>query len=67
MRSAPSPTAISNGERVICLCHGSSFDVRTGAALTPPAVEPLRIYGVRAAGGQIEVRLQGEKLGARPR
>jgi 3-phenylpropionate/trans-cinnamate dioxygenase ferredoxin component len=33
--------------QIICPRHGSHFCLRTGEALTPPAYEPLRTYGVR--------------------
>ena len=29
-----------------CDCHGSRFDIRTGAVLLPPAFEPLKTYKV---------------------
>jgi 3-phenylpropionate/trans-cinnamate dioxygenase ferredoxin subunit len=32
---------------VECPCHGATFDVRTGEALTLPATRPLRVYPVR--------------------
>jgi nitrite reductase/ring-hydroxylating ferredoxin subunit len=45
------------GERVVCTCHGSEFDLRTGAVLSPPATEPIAVYDVRIVGGEIEVRI----------
>jgi 3-phenylpropionate/trans-cinnamate dioxygenase ferredoxin subunit len=44
------------GDRVICSCHGAAFEARTGWAMTPPAVEALRVYPVRVAGGRVQVR-----------
>ena len=38
---------------IICPRHGARFCLRTGAALTPPAYEPLRTYGVRIESGRI--------------
>ncbi len=46
-----------DGSVVVCPCHGSEFDVRTGDVLTPPALEPLHIYEAREDGGAILVRL----------
>ena len=43
------------GDRVTCLCHGSSFSVRTGEVLVPPAKEPLRTYRVLIEGEDILV------------
>lgn len=41
---------------VICPRHGARFCLSTGAALTPPAYEPIRIFEVRERDGQVEVR-----------
>ena len=38
---------------IVCPRHGARFCLRTGAALTPPAYEPLRTYGVRIEGGRV--------------
>lgn len=40
---------------VICPRHGARFCLRTGAALTPPAYEPVRTYATRVAEGFVEV------------
>jgi 3-phenylpropionate/trans-cinnamate dioxygenase ferredoxin subunit len=44
-----------DGEQVICPHHGARFDIRTGAALTPPAYEPVARYPVRVEYGLIQV------------
>ena len=41
------------GEELMCPVHGAAFDVRTGAALSPPACEGLRVYPVRVEGDDI--------------
>jgi cytochrome P450/nitrite reductase/ring-hydroxylating ferredoxin subunit len=46
-----------DGAVIVCPCHGSEFDVRTGDVLTPPALEPLPIYEAREDGGAVLVRL----------
>jgi nitrite reductase/ring-hydroxylating ferredoxin subunit len=46
-----------DGEVVICPCHGSEFDIRTGDVVTPPALDPLPIYEAREDGGTLFVRL----------
>lgn len=46
-----------DGDRVICSCHGSEFDLRTGAVLNPPATEPIAVYDVRIVDGELEVRI----------
>ena len=42
---------------VVCPRHGARFCLRTGAALTPPAYEPIKIFRVRSRAGRIEVEL----------
>lgn len=44
------------GDVVICPRHGARFCLRTGAALTPPAYEPVRTYETRIVDGTVEVR-----------
>ena len=45
-----------DGDVVICPRHGARFCLRTGAALTPPAYEPVRTFETRVANGMLEVR-----------
>jgi len=40
---------------VICPCHGSEFDVRSGEVLQGPAREPLVTYETRVEDGDLEV------------
>ena len=42
---------------VVCPRHGANFDIRTGAALTLPATEPVSTYPVRVADGTIRVEI----------
>lgn len=44
------------GDVVICPRHGARFCMRTGAALTPPAYEPVRTYETRIVDGNVEVK-----------
>jgi 3-phenylpropionate/trans-cinnamate dioxygenase ferredoxin subunit len=41
---------------VICPRHGARFCLRTGAALTPPAYEPVRTYPTQVVDGIVEVQ-----------
>lgn len=45
---------------IVCPRHGARFDPQNGAALTMPAVTPIRTYPVRAEGGAVWVRLEDE-------
>ena len=44
-----------DGDVVVCPRHGARFCLRTGAALTPPAYEPVRTYATRVNEGIVEV------------
>ena len=44
------------GDVVICPRHGARFCLRTSAALTPPAYEPVRTYETRINNGVVEVK-----------
>jgi 3-phenylpropionate/trans-cinnamate dioxygenase ferredoxin subunit len=46
-----------DGRCIVCPRHGATFDVETGAALTPPAVMPVRTFAVRVDGDSIVVEL----------
>ncbi len=54
-----------DGAVVVCPCHGSEFDVRTGDVLSPPALDPLPIYEARTENGVLEVRLTAPPAAAR--
>lgn len=41
---------------VICPRHGARFCLKTGAALTPPAYEPIKVFAARIRDGRIEVQ-----------
>ncbi len=41
--------------QIICPRHGARFCLRSGAALTPPAYEPVRIFAVREQAGRVLV------------
>ena len=41
--------------QIICPRHGARFDVRTGKALTLPAVLDSPVYPIRVVDGQIEI------------
>lgn len=45
-----------DGRSVICLCHGSQFDLRDGSVINGPATMPEPHYDVRVQGGMIEVK-----------
>lgn len=44
--------------RIACPRHGAKFDIRTGAALTMPAIRPTRSHEVKVEGGGVWVKLR---------
>ncbi len=52
---APLAEGALDGEQVECPLHGSVFNVTTGEATGPPAVESLRVFRVRIEGQDILV------------
>jgi 3-phenylpropionate/trans-cinnamate dioxygenase ferredoxin component len=55
--NAPFGDGELDGNKVICPRHGARFDVRTGKALSMPAINPVPIYPVRVIDSIIEIGL----------
>ncbi|MGQ0848581.1 MAG: FAD-dependent oxidoreductase [Actinomycetota bacterium] len=47
-----------DGGGLVCLCHGSIFDLATGEPTNPPATKWVRTYPVKEENGQIYVSLR---------
>ena len=47
---------VIEGGEIVCPRHGARFCIRTGAALTAPAYEPVATFPVRVENGVIQVR-----------
>jgi nitrite reductase/ring-hydroxylating ferredoxin subunit len=45
------------GEQIVCPCHSSAFDVRTGEVLEGPAEDALPVYPVRIENGELQVEV----------
>jgi 3-phenylpropionate/trans-cinnamate dioxygenase ferredoxin component len=43
------------GTTVTCRCHGSEFDVTSGAVLRGPALKPVETYETRVESGNLEI------------
>jgi 3-phenylpropionate/trans-cinnamate dioxygenase ferredoxin subunit len=43
------------GYQIVCPRHGARFDIRTGKALTLPAVQDVYNYPVRVVEGRVEI------------
>ena len=46
-----------NGYKIECWLHAAEFDLRTGAALTPPASAPVKTYPVSIDGNNVVVEI----------
>lgn len=56
-RACPLSSGLLRGATIMCQCHGSQFDLATGAILRGPATETLRTYEVRELDGTLQVRI----------
>jgi len=45
------------GTTIMCQCHGSRFDISTGAVVNGPATEALNVYKVQEVKGSIQIQL----------
>jgi 3-phenylpropionate/trans-cinnamate dioxygenase ferredoxin component len=55
--ACPLSSGLLTGTTIMCQCHGSQFDITTGAILRGPAIEPLTTYEVCEVDGEIQVRV----------
>jgi 3-phenylpropionate/trans-cinnamate dioxygenase ferredoxin subunit len=56
-RACPLSGGLLIGTTLMCQCHGSRFDIATGAVLNGPATEPLNGYEVRDVDGHVQIRV----------
>ena len=54
--ACPLSAGLLEGTTLMCQCHGSRFDVTTGAVIAGPASIPLMVHEVRDDGAVIEIR-----------
>jgi nitrite reductase/ring-hydroxylating ferredoxin subunit len=52
----PLSAGLLEGTTLMCQCHGSRWDITTGSVQQGPATQPLRLYEVQEADGQIQIR-----------
>ncbi len=55
-RACPLSGGLLTGTTLMCQCHGSRFDITTGAVLNGPATHALTRYEVHERDGRIEIR-----------
>jgi 3-phenylpropionate/trans-cinnamate dioxygenase ferredoxin component len=54
--ACPLSGGLLSGTTLMCQCHGSRFDLPTGAVVNGPATEALRVYEVQEVDGNIQIR-----------
>jgi 3-phenylpropionate/trans-cinnamate dioxygenase ferredoxin subunit len=55
-QACPLSGGLLTGTTVMCQCHGSRFDITTGAVVDGPATEALNVYEVQEVDDDIQVR-----------
>lgn len=55
-RPCPLSAGLLEGTVLMCQCHGSQFDLSTGAVVRGPATRALKVYEVKEAEGTIQIR-----------
>jgi nitrite reductase/ring-hydroxylating ferredoxin subunit len=55
-QACPLSSGLLTGTTIMCQCHGSRFDIATGAVMNGPATRPLNMYEVSEVDGTIHVR-----------
>jgi len=56
-RGGPLADGMVAGDEVICPWHGSRFNIKTGAVLSPPAREGVKSFAVRVTEHDVEVEI----------
>ena len=54
----PLGEGVLDGDQVECPRHGARFSVKTGEALTMPAVTPVKVHLARVEGDRVQVALR---------
>lgn len=52
----PLSGGLLTGTTLMCQCHGSRFDLATGAPLSGPATTHLTVYEVEESDGDVRIR-----------
>jgi nitrite reductase/ring-hydroxylating ferredoxin subunit len=55
-QACPLSGGLLTGTTLMCQCHGSRFDITTGAVINGPATEALHVYEVQEVEGSVQIR-----------
>ena len=56
--ACPLSGGLLTGTTIMCQCHGSRFDISTGAIINGPATAALNLYTVHEKEGAVRIRLR---------
>jgi 3-phenylpropionate/trans-cinnamate dioxygenase ferredoxin component len=54
--SCPLSGGLLNGTTIMCQCHGSRFDITSGAVINGPATKALNVYEVQEDERSVRIR-----------
>jgi 3-phenylpropionate/trans-cinnamate dioxygenase ferredoxin subunit len=55
-QACPLSGGLLTGTTLMCQCHGSRFDITTGAVIDGPATDTLAMHEVQEVEGSIQIR-----------
>ena len=55
-RGCPLSGGLLTGTTIMCQCHGSRFNIVSGAVINGPATDALNVYEAREANGDVQIR-----------
>jgi nitrite reductase/ring-hydroxylating ferredoxin subunit len=56
-QACPLSGGLLTGTTIMCQCHGSRFDIATGAVISGPATKALNVHEVQEADGGIQIQV----------
>jgi len=55
-QACPLSGGLLTGTTIMCQCHGSRFDITSGAVISGPATKALNTYEVDEVDGRVQIR-----------
>jgi 3-phenylpropionate/trans-cinnamate dioxygenase ferredoxin component len=55
-QACPLSGGLLTGTTIMCQCHGSRFEITTGAVINGPATDALHVYEVQEVEGSVRIR-----------
>jgi 3-phenylpropionate/trans-cinnamate dioxygenase ferredoxin subunit len=55
-QACPLSGGLLTGTTLMCQCHGSRFDITSGAVISGPATRQLKLYEVQEVEGDVQLR-----------